>query len=772
MSTTNTENNSTKQKTPKKKKWIKRAILLFWLGLLSPVVLISVGLFCASNEWFGEPLPTFREIENPESNFATEVLSSDGKVLGKYFYENRTPVRYENLSPHLINALIATEDERFHEHSGIDARAITRAIVKGLLGQNAGGGSTITQQLAKMLFTEKVSRNPIDRIKQKFNEWVIAARLERNYTKEEIIAMYFNKFDFLYQAVGIKSAAKIYFNTTPDKLSIEQSAILVGMAKNPSLYNPNRKGNGERAKRRRNVVLQQMVRNEILEQQSADSLKKLDLNIEFTRESHHEGLSTYFREFLRGYMKNWVKTTPKPDGSEYNIYSDGLKIYTTIDSRLQRYAEDATAEHNQTLQKQLYKHMKSWKRKKNAPFPSDYSKDKIAKNLDLALRRSERYRKMKKAKISREDIDASFKVKTKMKIYTLEGEMDTIMTPMDSIIHYKYLLHHSMMSMDPQTGFVRAWVGGINHKYFQYDNVHTGRHQVGSTFKPMVYATAIDQHKYSPCTKVPNIPVVFEKEEWGLEKDWEPQNSDRQYGGELTLSQGLAGSVNTISSYLMKQVGPKKVANLAKKMGIKSKIPVYPSICLGTPELTLYELTGAYSTFANKGIHIDPIFITRIEDRNGTILYNYEPDYTEVLSEEKAYTMLNLMEGVTRHGTSIRLRFRYKFKNDIAGKTGTTQNNMDGWFIGMVPNLVTGVWTGAEDPAVRFSVTSLGQGANMALPIWALYMQKAYGDNSLDISKEPFEVPSTKMTIITDCEEFEKQNEDNSQLEMDDEPDF
>ncbi len=769
MSTTNTENSNTKAKASRKKKWIKKFIILFWLGLISPVLIVSIGLFCASQEWFGD-LPTFREIENPESNFATEVISSDGKILGKYFYQNRTPVRFDNLSPHLVNALVATEDERFYEHSGIDARALTRAIVKGALGQNGGGGSTITQQLAKMLFTGRRSRRKIDAIQQKFKEWVIAARLERNYTKEEIIAMYFNKFDFLYQAVGIKSAAKIYFNTTPDKLTIEQSAILVGMAKNPSLFNP--KKFKERSKGRRNVVLQQMVRNELINQDHADSLKKLDLNIEFTRESHHEGLSTYFREFLRGYMKSWVKTTPKPDGTEYNIYSDGLKIYTTIDSRLQGYAEEAMEEHNKTIQNQLYKHMKTWKRKKNAPFPADFSKADIAKNLNLAQRRSERYRKLKKAKKTKEEIAESFATETKMKIYTLEGEMDTVMSPMDSIIHYKYFLHHSMMSMDPQTGFVRAWVGGINHKYFQYDNVHTGRHQVGSTFKPMVYATAIDQHKYSPCTTIPNIPVVFEKEEWGLEEDWEPKNSDNKYGGELTLSQGLAGSVNTISSYLMKQVGPKKVANLAKKMGIKSKIPIYPSICLGTPELSLFELTGAYSTFANKGIHVDPIFITRIEDRNGTILYNYEPHYTEVLSEEKAYAMLNLMEGVTRHGTSIRLRFRYKFKNDIAGKTGTTQNNMDGWFIGMVPNLVTGVWTGADDPAVRFSVTRLGQGANMALPIWGLYMQKAYKDNSLDISKESFEVPSTKMTIITDCDEFNKQNEEHSELDMDDEPDF
>lgn len=763
----NTNKTETKQNTSsgKRKKWFKRFVILFWVGLLSPVLLISIGLFCASQEWFGE-LPTFREIENPESNFATEVISSDGKILGKYFYENRTPVRFDNLSPHLVNALVATEDERFYEHSGIDGRALTRAVVKGLMGQNAGGASTITQQLAKMLFTGKRSRKITEAIMQKFKEWVIAARLEKNYTKEEIIAMYFNKFDFLHQAVGIQSAAKIYFNTTPDKLTIEQAAILVGMAKNPRIFNP--KGHPENSLTRRNVVFQQMLRNELITQEEADSLSSLDLTIEFTRESHNDGLSTYFREFLRKYMKNWVKTTPKPGGGEYDIYSDGLRIYTTIDSRLQGYAEEAVFEHNKTIQKQLYNHMKTWRRKKNAPFPVEFTKEDIKKNLDLAKRQSERYRKLKKAKKSADEIDAIFDEKAEMRIYTMHGEADTLMTPMDSIVHYKYLLQHSMMSMDPETGFVRAWVGGINHKYFQYDNVFMGKRQIGSTFKPMVYATAIDQHKYSPCEKIPNIPVVFEKETWGLEEDWEPKNSDEKYGGELTLSQGLAGSVNTVSAYLMKQVGPKKVARLAKKMGIKSKIPNYPSICLGTPELSLYELTGAYSTFANKGIHVDPIFITRIEDRNGTILYNYEPNYTEVLSEEKAYAMLNLMEGVTRHGTSIRLRFRYQFKNAIAGKTGTTQNNMDGWFVGMVPNLITGVWTGCNDPAVRFDITSLGQGANMALPIWALYMQKAYKDPSLDISAEEFEKPSHKMEIITDCEEFEKENQSNSNNDMED----
>lgn len=764
---------NTSGKTAKKKtgnndgpNWTKRIIIALWIVIATPFTIIGLGLLSASMGWFGE-LPDIEDIEHPENNFATQVLSYDGVELGKYFKENRTPISYEQLSPHLANALIATEDERFNDHSGVDAKAIGRAIAFKAVGKNAGGGSTVTQQLAKMLFTGKRDKGTIEGIKQKFKEWVISARLERNYTKKEIIAMYYNKFDFLFQAVGIKSAANIYFNKKPSDLNIQESAILVGMAKNPSLYNPIKFP--ERSKRRRNTVLNQMERNELISESECDSLKQLPLELEFTRQSHVHGTSTYFREFLRQELTKWAKTTKKPDGGDYNIYTDGLKVYTTIDSRIQKYAEEAVSVHNKDLQKQLYNHMK---RRKNAPFPWDYSKKKIAQNLERSKKQTERYRVMKKGGASKEDIDKVFDTKVKMELFTMDGVVDTVLTPNDSILHTKYILHHSLMSMDPQTGFIKAWVGGIDYKFFKYDNVKLGKRQVGSTFKPFVYATAIDQLKFSPCEEVPNIPYTFEKEEWGLEKDWTPKNSDGKYGGVLSLKHALANSVNTITAFLMKKVGPKKVIDMARKMGVTSNIPEAPSICLGTPDVSLYEMVGAYGTFGNKGIYTEPIFITKIEDRNGTIIYQYEPNTTAVLSEEKAYAMLNLMQAVTKEGTSIRLKYKYKFKNPIAGKTGTTQNNMDGWFMGMVPNLVTGVWTGCQDPAVRFSSTRYGQGANMALPIWAEMMQRVYKDKSLDISKGEFEKPSTAMDIITDCDLYKQQELGEGEEEESGPPEF
>lgn len=752
------EKSSSQSKATKKKKasegpnWTKRLIIALWVVISTPFIIIGLGLLFASMGWFGK-LPDIEEIEHPEDNFATQILSYDGQLLGKYYKENRTPVSYNELSPNLAKALIATEDERYRDHSGVDAKAITRAIVNKAIGRNAGGGSTITQQLAKMLFTGVRDRGLVNGIKQKFKEWVISARLERNYTKDEIIAMYFNKFDFLYQAVGIKSAASIYFNKTQDNLNIQECAVLVGMAKNPSYFNP--KKFPKRSKNRRNTVFNQMLRNEIITPAECDSLKQLPIELDFTRDGHIYGTSTYFREFLRQEMKKWAKTYKKPNGDDYNIYTDGLKIYTTIDSRIQDYAEEAVSVHNKTLQKQLYKHMKRRKSKK-APFPWDYSNKKIEQNLERTKKQTERYRVLKKAGESKERIDSIFNTKVKMNLYTMNGPVDTVLTPNDSILHNKYLLHHSLMSMDPQTGFIKAWVGGIDYKYFKYDNVKLGKRQVGSTFKPFVYATAIDQHKFSPCEEIPNIPVTFEKEEWGLEEDWTPKNSDGKYGGVLSLKEALANSINSVTAFLMKKVGPKKVIDLARKMGIESNIPEAPSICLGTPDVSLYEMVGAYGTFGNKGIYTKPIFITKIEDRNGTILFQYEPETTAVLSEEKAYAVLNLMEAVTKKGTSIRLKYKYKFKNPIAGKTGTTQNNMDGWFMGMVPNLVTGVWTGCQDPAIRFSDTRYGQGANMALPIWAEMMQRVYKDKSLDISKGEFEKPSTPMDIILDCDEYKE----------------
>lgn len=751
-------------------------IRLIWVVILGPIVTISVGVWSASMGWFG-PLPTFEELENPKQNLATEIYASDGVLLGKFFYENRSPVTYNELSPHLVNALIATEDERYRTHSGIDVKSLARAVYGALTGNAAGGGSTLTQQLSKMLFTDisydrgsgllSKIKYIVERITQKFKEWVISVRLERNFTKDEMVTMYLNKFDFLYLAVGIKSAAKIYYNTTPVNLNIEQAAVLVGMAKNPSLYNPKRFP--ENAISRRNVVLGQMYRNNLLTKSSLDSLSSLPIELDFKRTNHNDGLAPYFREYLRKYMKSWLQENKKPDGTPYNLYSDGLKIYTTIDSRMQKYAEEAVATHMPFLQDQFYNHWEGdGDEYVNAPFDMELRPGQVDTILLTSLKRSERYRKLRLAKASESLINTAFNTPTKMNVFTWNGGVDTIMSPMDSILHYKYLLQTGMMSMDPHTGYIKAWVGGIDHHYFKYDHVKEGKRQVGSTFKPFVYATAIDQHNYSPCMTVPNIQVIFEKETWSLEEDWVPQNSSKKYGGVLSLKEALANSVNTVSAYLMKQVGPRKVRKLARAMGLKSTIPPAPSICLGTPDVSVYEMVGAYSTFANKGVYTSPVFLNRIEDKNGVILDEFSPVTKEVLSEEKAYVLLDLMQGVTIKGSGARLRWRYGFKNQIAGKTGTTQNQSDGWFMGIVPNLVTGVWTGAEDRAVHFRSITLGQGANMALPIWAEYMTRVYNDKDLGVSLANFDEPNT-LSIELDCDNFIKETIDFDDSEGDEE---
>ena len=739
-----------------KKKLISWIVLFFWFAILSPIFCILSGLWLASLGWFG-PLPSFEELENPQQNLATEIYASDNVLLGKYFYENRSPVTYDELSPHLVNALICTEDERYRSHSGIDVKSLARAISGALIGRSAGGGSTITQQLAKMLFTD-VSSNIFERIQQKFKEWLISVRLERNFTKDEILTMYLNKFDFLYLAVGVKSAARIYFNTTPDLLTIEQAAVLVGMAKNPSLYNPKRFP--KNAHKRRNIVIGQMYRNAIINEAERDSLCNLPIELDFKRTNHNDGLAPYFREYLRKYMKGWLKENKKPDGSEYNIYADGLKIYTTIDSRIQQYAEEAVATYMPILQEQFYNH---WEDEGTDSIPAPFDQEMRPGQVDTILMKathgSERYRKLIKNNVSEEDIQEVFNTPVKMNVFTWNGGVDTVISPKDSILHYKALLQTGMMSMDPQTGFIKAWVGGIDHHYFQYDHVKEARRQVGSTFKPFVYAAAIDQHNYSPCMKIPNVQVIFEKETWGLEEDWIPRNSGEKYGGELNLKEALANSVNTITAYLMKQVGPRKVRKFARAMGLKGRIPPAPSICLGTPDVSIYEMVGAYGTFANKGVYSSPIFLNRIEDKNGIVLDEFSPITKEVLSEEKAYVILNLMQGVTKKGSGVRLRWKYGFKNQIAGKTGTTQNHSDGWFMGIVPNLVTGVWTGATDRAVHFRTITLGQGANMALPIWGEFMTRVYADPELAISMSDFEAPS-QISIELDCDQFDKEKID------------
>ena len=755
-----TDTKAKKKKGSNKKssnKGIKVYAITFWTLILIGVLTVFGIFYGASSGYFGE-LPTFEEIENPKTNMASEIISSDGKIIGKYYDENRSPVEFEELSNHLVDALISTEDERFREHSGIDFRSLGRAIYK--MGKG-GGGSTITQQLAKMLFTGTASRSTFDRIIQKIKEWVIAIRLEEQYTKDEIITMYFNKFDFNYLAVGINSASKIYFNTTPKDLTIEQAAMLVGMAKNPSLFNPIRRK--EKTKNRRNVVLNQMVRNNVFPASDLDSLKALPLELNFKPESHTEGLATYFREYLRSYLKKWVKDEKnfKPDGTKYNIYKDGLKIYTTIDSRMQKMAEESVDAHMTNLQNVFFKLQKN---NKTAPF-SGITNEQIDRIMKTAMRRTDRYRKMKNRGMSMESIVSAFNTPRKMKVYSWKGAIDTTFTPMDSLRYYKSFFETGLMSMNPQTGHIKAWVGGINYKYFKYDHVKQGRRQVGSTFKPFVYASAVGQKNYSPCYEVPNTLVTFEKEKFGLSSDWTPRNSGDKYGGMLSLKEGLAKSVNTVTAYLMKQIGPKPVVKLAKEMGITTHIPAVPSISLGTPDISLYEMVGAYGSFANQGIYTKPTTVLRIEDSNGVVIEEFMPETREVMSAETAYVMLSMMQGVTKFGTGVRLRtsaakyrynsvtgYPYKFKNPIAGKTGTSQNHSDGWFMGVVPNLVTGVWVGHEDRAAHFRSITYGQGATTSLPIWGVYMNKVYSNPDLEVSKGEFEIPITGIKMNLDCE--------------------
>ena len=744
-----------KQATPD----FKGPIKLFWGLFLAGLLTVAAIFGSAALGLFG-PMPPLQQLENPKTNLATQIISSDGEILGKFFYnDNRTPIGFDELPEHLVQALVATEDERFYAHSGIDFRGTFRAIA--FLGKR-GGASTITQQLARQLFVGVRSRNKAQAITQKIKEWVLAVMLERRYTKQEIIAMYLNIYDFGYQADGIQSAAKIYFNKTPMTLSKEESATLVGMLKNSSLFNPKRRP--EMTRDRRNVVFQQMYRNDFITKEERDSLQQLPLTLEFTPDSHREGLATYFRTYVKQYMQKWVKDNPKADGERYDIYRDGLRIYTTIDSRLQALGEQAMEQHMKKLQDEFFK-QNTPTLNPTAPF-LELREGEIDTLLERSARRSERWRALRASGKDEESIWATFKEPTPMTVFSWKGDIDTVMTPLDSMRYYKHYLRGAMMSMDPVNGHVKTWVGGFNYKHFQYDQVRQGRRQIGSTFKPFLYATAIDQLRLSPCDILPDALFCIEPMKFGNVEAWCPKNSGDKYGQMRTLKNALANSVNTVSARLMDKVGPTPVVNLAKKMGITSYLPRVPSIALGTPDISLFEMVGAYSTFANKGIYVKPITITRIEDKNGTVLFEVAPETRDVISEESAYVTLNLLKGVTEGGSGQRLRhnvakdnyayqavvtgYPYEFTNPIAGKTGTTQNHSDGWFMGMVPNLVTGVWVGGEDRAVHFDNIAYGQGASMALPIWALFMKAAYENPDLGISLEDFEAPEV-VGIPIDC---------------------
>ena len=744
------------------KKYIFK-IFIFWFIFSLGIIAIYSVFYLASIGKFGE-MPDFRQLENPKTNFASEIISSDNQILGKYYFnDNRTPVNYDEINQETVDALIATEDERFYSHPGIDLKATLRAII---FLNTRGGASTISQQLARQLFVGVRSRNIIQAVGQKIKEWVIAVELEKQYTKEEIITMYLNIYDFGYYGDGIKSASNIYFSKDPINLKTEESAMLIGMLQNSSLYDPIKRP--EITKKRRDLVLMQMAKNNYLSEKQKDSLQKIPLELNYTPQSHRRGLATYFRSYLRGFMKNWTNNNFKKDGSSYNLYVDGLKIYTTINSKMQQYAEESVIEHMKNLQKEFFK-QNSKKINPTAPF-LELRKGEIDTLIERTAFRTERWRKMKLAGIEEEEILASFYQKTPMRIFTWNGERDTIMTPIDSIRYYKHFLRASLMSMEPQSGHIKTWVGGFNYKHFQYDQVKQGRRQIGSTFKPFLYATAIDQLKLSPCDSLPDALYCIEPMKHGNMKAWCPKNSGDKYGRTRTLKNALANSINTVSARIMDLVGPRPVINLARKMGITSTLPAVPSIALGTPDISLFEMVGAYSTFVNQGIYVKPVVITRIEDKNGRALYEVVPETQDVLSQEAAYVTVNLLQGVTKAGSGARLRhaglektnyvyenvitgYPYVFENQIAGKTGTTQNQSDGWFMGMVPNLATGVWVGGEDRAIHFKEIAFGQGATMALPIWAVYMKNLYKNPDLGISIQDFEVPEN-LSIAIECEEI------------------
>ena len=747
---------------------IRKIIKALWIFLAVIVLAIVIVFVSISKGWIGY-MPPVEELENPSYKFATEIFSEDEKVLGTWSYskENRVYTAYKDLSPSIINALIATEDVRFVEHSGIDAKALFRAFVKrGLMFQkNAGGGSTLSQQLAKQLFTENVARNTLQRLFQKPIEWVIAVKLERYYTKEEILSMYLNKFDFLNNAVGIKTAAYTYFGCEPKDLKIEEAATLVGMCKNPSLYNPVRFN--ERSRGRRNVVLEQMRKAGYITDAECDSLQALPLKLTYNRVDHKEGLATYFREYLRGVMTapkpvrsdyrgwqmqkfyedsiawetnplyGWCAKNKKKDGTNYNIYTDGLKIYTTINSRMQQYAEDAVKEHlGDYLQPIFFKEKEG---SKNAPYARSLPEKRVEELLTKAMKQTERYRLMKEAGASEQQIRKAFDTPEEMTVFSWKGDKDTIMTPMDSIRYYKSFLRTGFMSMDPANGHVKAYVGGPNYVYFQYDMAMVGRRQVGSTIKPYLYTLAME-NGFSPCDQTRHVEQTLIDENG---TPWTPRNANnKRYGEMVTLKWGLANSDNWISAYLMGKLNPYNLVRLIHSFGVRNKaIDPVVSLCLGPCEISVGEMVSAYTAFANKGIRVAPLFVTRIEDSDGNVLSTFAPQMEEVISISSAYKMLVMLRAVINEGTGGRVR-RYGITADMGGKTGTTNDNSDAWFMGFTPSLVSGCWVGGDERDIHFGRMTYGQGAAAALPIWALYMKKVYDDPTLGYDQqEKFKLP-------------------------------
>jgi len=764
----------------------KKYQIWFWAIFIFPFIVVITLFILISKGKLG-PMPSFGELENPEYYLAAQVLSEDGVLLGKISIENRTWTEYKDLSHYVTDALISTEDIRYNRHSGIDIRGLGRAVVRTvLLGQSTGGGSTITQQLAKQLYPRDTARNSVlmKNIKlsvSKFKEWQTAVKLERSYTKEEIITMYLNKFDFSYNAIGIRSAARVYFNTTPDSLSLQQAAVLIGMLKASTRYNPIR--NYDLMLQRRNVVISQMAKYGYINPSLADSVMKLPIDVDFRIEDHNSGLATYLRQYLTNIMRKpepdknryvqqtsyddalwewnnntlygWCNKNKKPDGTSYDVYRDGLKIYTTINSRMQKYAEEALAEHlSKEVQPDFYKRAKWFK---NPPYSDDLTRKEVDDLIMTSLKQSDRYYIMRARGISEDSIMLAFNTRVKMRVFSWKGDRDTIMTPLDSIRYYKYFIRSAFLVENPHNGYVQAYVGGPDFRYFKYDAITQQKKQVGSTIKPFLYTVAM-QNGYSPCYEVEDIPRSFDIP--GDSVPWSPRSTGPPafHGKMVTLAWGLAESENYISAWLMKQFKPTAVTDLMHKMGVRSFIDPVPSIFLGTPDIKLEEMVGAYGTFANKGVYTRPMYVTRIEDKNGNTISRFTPKIEEVLSEDQAFLMLNLLQGVIRFGTGNKIRRDYNLMNQIGGKTGTTQNHSNGWFMAVTPNLVGGVWSGWEDQGIHFETLGEGSGANMALPIMGIFLKKLYNDPQLGIMEaDEFERPAN-FNMELDCNKVRNSN--------------
>ncbi len=763
----------------KEKNKKKLYLRMFWALFSLPFIVVLTVFFLITSGSLGF-MPTFEDLENPDNNIASQIFSSDGELLGHYYLQNRVYVDFDELSPNIVNALIATEDIRFRRHAGIDARSMGRVFVKSILmGQSSsGGGSTITQQLARNLFPRDTTiysfgaSRKINLAINKFKEWITAANLERNYTKDELLVMYLNTVDFGSHSYGIKAAANTFFNTTPDSLKIEEAALLVGVLKAPTWYSPVR--NPERSLARRNIVLSQMRNYDFISQEVFDSLSALPLELDYLVQDHSEGLATHFREHLRimltarepirdNYVSHerfvrdsiewannpiygWCNKNFKPDGTPYNLYRDGLRIYTTINSQMQHYAEEAVRKHlGETLQKDFWNNLQN---KRRAPFSDNLTAEQVEQIMESSMRRTDRYRNMRIEGVSHDSIVKAFNTPVNMSVFSWEGEIDTVMTPRDSIMYYKSFLRSGFMAMEPASSHIKAYVGSPDIKHFQFDHVSLGARQSGSLIKPFLYTIAMEEG-YTPCDLVANVPQSF------IVNDsvWTPTNaSPTDYDGQMVpLKWGLANSINNVSAWLIKQFNPHTVKDLLRKMGVKSNIDPVKSIFLGTSDITLREMVAAFATYANKGVYNEPMFATRIEDRHGNVLAEFQPRIEEVISEQSAYLMINLLQAVVDEGTGIRLRARYQFSGQMGGKTGTTQNQSDGWFVGILPKLVGGVWTGGEDRSIHFDHISLGQGANMALPVWALFLEQLYENEDIGITEEDeFESPPG-FNINLDC---------------------